>query len=149
MEKHARLRAATVRKRGRDGKEEARAERCPVRKSEAIERFANEVKEFGEIRDREELESHELEDVEEARIRSQMSSKSESSLVRFRSECRATSANAEKLNDDKSEDEISKKCEAANEISLSRSSLKHSSEFIRSTTFEDETSPPDETIRNL
>jgi hypothetical protein len=62
------LRAATVRKRERDGKEEARAERCPVRNREAIEIFANEVIKFGEIRDREEFESHELENVEEARI---------------------------------------------------------------------------------
>jgi hypothetical protein len=46
-----------------------------------------------------------------------MSSKSESSLANFRSACRATSANAEKLSDNKSEHEISKKCHAANLIS--------------------------------
>jgi hypothetical protein len=82
-------------------------------------------------------------------IRSQMSSKSESSLASFRSAWPATSANAEKLSDDKSEDEISKKCDAAKETSLPRSSPKSSSYFIHSTTFEHETSPPDETTRNL
>jgi hypothetical protein len=60
-----------------------------------------------------------------------------------------TSANADKLGDDKSEDEISKKCDAAKQISAPPASQNLSSEFISATMFEHETSQPDEAMKKL
>jgi hypothetical protein len=98
-----------------------------VRNIQFAETITNEVETLRQTATRKKFESNELKEAEEARIRggrirTQILSKSESSLESRSEAPRMTAANALKLSNDKSEDESAKKYDTANEISPERSS---------------------------
>jgi hypothetical protein len=142
----------TVQKKGRDEKDEARAERCPERNREAIERMASNVKESDEICDREELGWQELDDVKEAQIQYNLfANELEERILAHQLQIRAHSNFRKRRNTHRRQLQARnhENCHAAKETSLPMSSPTRSSDVVRSTTFEHETSLPDETIKHM